>query len=43
MTPADVLGVYDPNDPISLRTVVGLGIDIGWIHDFISHWELSSR
>jgi|GEM_PF-1861425 len=29
MTPADVLGVYDPNDPISLRTVAGLGIDIG--------------
>lgn len=29
MTPADVLGVYDPDDPISLRTVAGLGIDIG--------------
>ncbi|HZM13427.1 MAG TPA: hypothetical protein VFB86_04560, partial [Bacteroidales bacterium] len=29
MTPADALGVYDPNDPISLRTVAGLGIDIG--------------
>ncbi|MDO8725993.1 MAG: hypothetical protein Q7J35_07995, partial [Candidatus Methanoperedens sp.] len=29
MTPADVLGVYDLDDPISLRTVAGLGIDIG--------------
>ena len=29
MTPADVFGVYDPDDPISLRTVAGLGIDIG--------------
>jgi len=29
MTPADVLGVYDPDDPISLRTVAGLAVDIG--------------